>query len=617
MTTRWRRSRNQANESSECPEGQHDPPSDARFECAHALVERSNLGLDLGLDRIEVSFVMGSPIAWLNTSTSASACCSLRSAFCNFLMAAWVSNVTAFIVGDVGGPSVAAREVLRLKHEQGLSHQAVAQACAVGVGTVNRYLQRAAQRGLGWPLPADLDDAALEARLFPRAAPVHDRIRPDCAYIHRELKRDSVTLQLLWEEYAQIHPDGYGRTQFCEIYRQWTRRLRPSMRQVHRAGEKTFIDYSGKRPSLVDRRTGELRRVELFVAVLGASSLTYAAATETQQLPDWIDAHIRMVEYFGGATTLWVPDQLKSAITRPCRYEPGVNRTYEDLATHYGAVVVPARPRKPRDKAAVENCVLIAQRWILARLRDQTFFELGPLNAAIRVLLDELNDRPMKKLGVSRRALYEQVDRPALRSLPTARYVLAHWKLCRANIDYHVEVERHVYSVPFQLVREQVEVRYTTNTVEIFYRGKRLTSHRRRYDGQPSTHREHMPSAHRAHAEWTPSRLIRWAEQAGPATGQLVAQIIERRPHPEQGYRACLGIMRLGQQYGNDRLDAASARAMALGSYRYRTVKNILAAGQDRLPLEPAAETTPTPTHTNIRGADYYAAATTEEEDRC
>ena len=213
--------------------------------------------------------------------------------------------------------------------------------------------------------------------------------------------------------------------------------------------------------------------------------------------------------------------------------------------------------------------------------------------------------------------IYEQVDRPALRSLPTARYVLAHWKLCRANIDYHVEVERHVYSVPFQLVREQVEVRYTTNTVEIFYRGKRLTSHRRRYDGQPSTHREHMPSAHRAHAEWTPSRLIRWAEQAGPATGQLVAQIIERRPHPEQGYRACLGIMRLGQQYGNDRLDAASARAMALGSYRYRTVKNILAAGQDRLPLEPAAETTPTPTHTNIRGADYYAAATTEEEDRC
>ena len=310
------------------------------------------------------------------------------------------------------------REILRLRHEQGLSHEAVAQACAVGVGTVNRYLRRAVRRGLGWPLPAELDDAALEARLFPRAAPAHDRVRPDCAYIHRELKRDGVTLQLLWEEYTQVHPSGYRRTQFFEIYRQSARRLRPSMRQVHRAGEKTFIDFSGKRPSLVDRRTGELRRVELFVAVLGASSLTYAEATETQQLADWVDAHIHMVDYFGGATTLWVPDQLKSAVTRPCRYEPEVNRTYEDLAAHYGAVVVPARPRKPRDKAAVETSVLVAQRWILARLRDQTFFDLGALNAAIRILLDELNDRPLKKLGVSRRRLYEQLDRPALRPCP-------------------------------------------------------------------------------------------------------------------------------------------------------------------------------------------------------
>ena len=275
------------------------------------------------------------------------------------------------------------REILRLKHEQGLSHRAIAQACSIGVGTVTLYLQRMAREGVGWPLPAELDDAALEAQLFSRAAPVSNRARPDCAYIHRERKRDGVTLQLLWEEYAQVHPDGYRYTQFCEIYRQWARRLRPSMRQVHRAGEKTFIDFSGKRPTLVDPRTGEARRVELFVAVLGASSLTYAEATETQQLPDWVAAHTRMVEYFGGTTTLWVPDQLKSAVTRPCRYEPGVNRTYEDLAAHYGAVVLPARPRKPRDKAAVEGSVLVAQRWILARLRDQTFFTLGALNTAI------------------------------------------------------------------------------------------------------------------------------------------------------------------------------------------------------------------------------------------
>ena len=505
------------------------------------------------------------------------------------------------------------REILRLKHEQGLSHRAIAQACSIGVGTVTLYLQRTARLGVGWPLPAELDDATLEAQLFSRAAPVRHRARPDCAYIHRERKRDGVTLQLLWEEYAQVHPDGYRYTQFCEIYRQWARRLRPSMRQVHRAGEKTFIDFSGKRPAVVDPRTGEARRVELFVAVLGASSLTYAEATESQQLPDWVAAHIRMVEYFAGTTTLWVPDQLKSAVTRPCRYEPGVNRTYEDLAAHYGAVVLPARPRKPRDKAAVEGSVLVAQRWILARLRDQTFFTLGALNAAIRVLLDELNDRPMKKLGVSRRTLYEQLDRPALRPLPADRYVLARWKPCRVNIDYHVLVERHAYSVPFQLLRQQVEVRYTTATVEVFFKGRRVTSHPRRYDGQPSTVAEHMPSAHRAHAEWTPSRLIRWAEKSGPATRQLVDRILRSRPHPEQGYRAVLGIMRLGRQHGNDRLDAACARAIALGSCRFDTVRNILAAGQDRLPFEPPAETTPTPAHDNIRGAAYYAATTRED----
>ena len=268
-------------------------------------------------------------------------------------------------------------------------------------------------------------------------------------------------------------------------------------------------------------------------------------------------------------------------------------------------------------KALVETSVLVAQRWILARLRDQTFFELGPLNQAIRVLLDELNDRPLKKLGVSRRALYEQLDRPALRPLPTARYVLAHWKLCRVNIDYHVELERHVYSVPYQLVREQVEVRYTTNTVEVFHRDKRVASHRRRYDHQPSTVAEHMPSAHRAHAEWTPSRLIRWAEKVGPQTARLVSRILHSRPHPEQGYRSCLGIMQLGRRHGSARLEAASARALALDSHRFRTVRNILAAGQDRLPLEPRAETNPTPMHANIRGADYYAAAATSEEDRC
>jgi transposase len=430
--------------------------------------------------------------------------------------------------------------------------------------------------------------------------------------IHQELKRQAVTLHLLWEEYREAHPKGYGYSQFCEIYRQWARKLKPSMRQVHRAGEKTFVDFSGKRPHIVDRHTGEETPVELFVAALGASSFTYAEATESQKLPCWVEAHTHMVEYFGGSTEIWVPDQLKSGVRDPCRYEPTINRTYQELAEHYGAVVIPARQGEPRDKAKVESAVQVAQRWILARLRNRTFFSLAELNAAIWELLDLLNDRPMQKVGLSRRELYERLDRSALKPLPVSRYEVAEWTHCRVNIDYHVDVERHPYSVPYQLLHEQVEARYTTSIVEIFYKGRRITSHRRRYDHQPSTKPEHMPSAHRAHAEWTPSRLIRWAEKTGPATGKLVAEILKSRPHPEQGYRACLGIMRLGRRYGGERLEAASARAMQLRSPSYRTVKNILSSMQDRLPF--TEETVgPTPVHDNIRGADHYAA----QEETC
>lgn len=507
------------------------------------------------------------------------------------------------------------REILRLKHEQGLRHRAIARACGVGVGTVSEYVGRAQRAGLSWPLPLELDDAALEARLFASPEPGRERVAPDCGWIHQELKLAGVTLHLLWEEYRQVHTQGYGYSQFCELYRRWARKLKPSMRQQHRAGEKTFIDFSGKRPHLTDRRTGEEIPVELFVAALGASCYTYAEATPSQKLHDWISAHSRMLEYFGGATELWVPDQLKSGVTQPCRYEPGVNRSYQELAAHHGAVVVPARPGKAKDKAKVESMVLVAQRWILARLRHRRFFELSELNAAIGELLDDLNGRPLQKLGISRRELWERLDRSALRPLPEARFELAQWKLVRVNIDYHVEVERHFYSVPYQLVGEELEARYTAAVVEIYYQGRRLESHVRRYDHQPSTKAEHMPSSHRAHAEWTPSRLIHWAEKTGPATGRLVAGILKSRPHPEQGYRACLGLMRLGRSYGAERLEAACARAEQLRSYSYRTVKNILGSAQDRLPFEAETpEPAPTPEHGNIRGARYYAA---EEENEC
>lgn len=501
------------------------------------------------------------------------------------------------------------RDILRLRYETGLSHRAIAQACAVGLGTVTTYLQRAAAADLGWPLPGDLDDAALDARLFRRPAvpPARDRPLPEWSELHQELKKPGVTLMLLWHEYRAQHPSGYAYSQFCERYHRWARALKPSMRQVHRAGDKLFVDFAGTRPQLVDARSGEVLMVELFVGVLGASGLIYAEATWSQELPSWIDAHVRMLQYFQGSPAIWVPDNLRSGVTTASRYEPEINRTYADLARHYGAVVIPARVATPTDKPKVEVSVQIAERWVLAALRHRTFFTLADLNAAIRERIAAINDRPMKVVGVSRRALWEQIDRPALRPLPATRYELAEWKPCRVNIDYHVEVAHNFYSVPYQLVHERVEARFTASTVEVFFKGRRVATHARLTGrGRFATQVAHMPHAHRAHAEWTPSRLISWAEQTGPATGRLVAGILARRPHPEQGYRACLGLMRLGRLHGAERLDAACRRAERLQSYRYRTVEHILTHQQDRLPLEEPAPTRPAVPHENLRGATYY-----------
>lgn len=499
------------------------------------------------------------------------------------------------------------REILRLKHACGLSHRAIARSCGVGAGTVSDYLTRAQQAGLTWPLPDDLDDAQLEARLFALpATPGVARPLPDPAWLHQELKRPGVTLQLLWEEYLRAHPDGYRYTQFCEHYRRFVRRLAPPMRQTHRAGEKAFVDFSGKRPEIVDRRTGEARPVELFVGVLGASNYLYAEVTEDQSLPAWIGAHVRMLEAFGGSPELLVPDNLKAGVTEPCRYEPAVNRTYEEMARHHGAAVLPARAYRARDKAKAEVGVQVAQRWILARLRDLTFFSVPEMNAVVFDLARQLNDRPMKHLGASRRELFERLDRPALNPLPQDRFEMASWKNCGVNIDYHIDVEHNLYSVPHQLIHQRVEARVTVAVVEVFFKNRRVASHERLFGrGRCSTHREHMPSAHRVHAEWTPSRIIAWAGKTGPATARVVQAIMARRPHPEQGYRACLGLLRLGQARGADRLEAACARADRLGAHSYRTIKNILAAGLDRVPLDDTAPP-PLPAHANIRGAGYY-----------
>ena len=510
------------------------------------------------------------------------------------------------------------REILRLHHDARLSHRAIARACRVGPTAVCEYLDRARRAGLGWPLPEDLDDSALEARLFPRLpGAASPRALPDVAYLHRELRRAGVTLHLLWLEYLQAQPDGYHYSQFCEFYRRFAARLNPSMRQVHRAGEKAFVDFSGKRPEIVDPRTGEVTAVELFVGVLGASSYIYAEATVSQELPCWIAAHVRMFEYWQGAPEILVPDNLKSGVTTPCRYEPAVNRTYAECAQHYGAVVIPARSFRAKDKAKVEVSVLLGQRWILAVLRNRTFFGLVELNTAIGECLTQLNARLMKQLGVSRRELFERLDRPALRPLPVSRYELAEWKLCRVNIDYHVELDHNFYSVPYALIRELVEARFTPSTVEVFFKSRRVTSHARLSGrGRYSTQHEHMPRSHQAHSEWSPSRLISWAEKTGPVTARVVAAVLASRPHPEQGYRSVLGIMRLGRVHGAERLEAACRRAERLHSMSYRTLNNILAAGLDRVPLEEAEEATstkPLAAHENIRGADYY----TPKEDLC
>jgi transposase len=506
------------------------------------------------------------------------------------------------------------REILRQKWVLGRPHREVAESLRIGLGTVSVVLARAKQVGLDWPTVQTLTEETLEARLYTRPlVPVPEsaaRPWPDCAYIHRERRKPGVTLALLHLEYLEHHPDGYRYTQYCEIYRRWLKQRGLSMRQVHRAGEKLFVDYSGKKPTIIDATTGEVTEVELFVAVLGASSYTYAEATRTQQVHDWIASHQRAFVFFGGVTEVVVCDQLKSGVTVPCRYEPGLQRTYEEFAQHHTTVILPARPKSPRDKPKVEVAVQVAQRWILARLRHERFFSLAALNARIRELLEQLNAKVMRVYRASRRDLFRQLDHPVLRPLPTEPFVFGEWTIdARVNIDYHIDVQGHYYSVPYQLLHELVDAHRTAATVEIFHRGQRVAAHvRDDRRGRHTTDPAHMPKAHREHLEWSPSRLIDWAQTIGPQTAALVEAILADRPHPEQGYRSCLGILRLAKGYGVERLEAACARAGAARARSYRHVDAILKHGLDRLPLalEAHPQLTLVPAHEHLRGPEYY-----------
>jgi transposase len=503
------------------------------------------------------------------------------------------------------------KEILRQKLLLKLSHRAVARSTDVGGGTIGDVLQRAKVAGLEeWSQIEPLDETELERRMYRPAGQIQKtRPLPDWREVHAELRRKGVTLALLHLEYRARHPDGYEYSQFCEYYTRWSKTQELTMHQVHRAGEKAFVDYAGQKPSIVDRQTGEVIEVELFVAVLGASSYTYAEATMTQRGPDFIASHVRSYQFFEGVSKATICDQLRSGVSHPCRYEPGIQHTYEEMARHYNTTILPARPRKPRDKAKVEVGVQQAERWLLAPLRNQTFFSLAELNVRLAELLVALNDREMKEYGASRRQLFERLDRPALQPLPAHPFTYAEWKAVTLSIDYHVEIDHHYYSAPYTLRGEVLEARFTATTVEIFHRGNRVASHARSFQHHGyTTVPEHMPPSHRAHLEWSPSRFVRWAATVGPRSEALITGILESRQHPEQGYRSCIGILRLARRYGAARMENAAARALAVGARSYRHVESILRNGLDRVPLddaEPAASRMPRD-HENVRGPGYY-----------
>jgi len=498
------------------------------------------------------------------------------------------------------------KEVLRLKYEAGLSNRAIARSCNICHRTVREYLNRADRAGLGWPLPGDTTDEILEEMLFPPStSEPRDVELPDMAWVHRELKRKGVTRYLLWQEFCETakHPCSYSR--FCEAYRRWRKTADPVMRQDHKAGEKMFVDYAGIKVPITDPRTGEVRKVPVFVAVLGASSYTYAEATQKEDLEGFIGAHVRAFDYFGGVPEIIVPDNLKAGVRAPSYYEPEINPTYQEMAAHYGVAVIPARVRRPKDKAKVEVGVQVVERWIIAVLRDRTFFSLRELNLAIRVLLDKLNNRRFKKLDGTRRELFESTDRPALKPLPATPYQFARWKRAKVNIDYHIEIERHYYSVPYRLIGKRVDVRITERHVEVYYRGKRKAVHLRSdQKGRHTTDEAHMPEAHRFYKR-SPKDLERDAALIGDNVGHLASAIMGIKPHPVQGYRAVMGIIRLAKAYPKERVDAACARALSIKGYSYRSVRSILEKGLDQVPVQPKTPCIPIE-HSNIRGADYY-----------
>ena len=501
------------------------------------------------------------------------------------------------------------KDILRLKRQNHLSVREIAGSCGLPASTVGDYLQRTQAAGLAWPLPEEITDTELRERLLKPANTSQQsssaKPLPDWPVVHEQLRRKGVTLQLLWWEYHQAHPEGYQRSQFCQIYRDWAKTLDPVLRQVHQPGQKLFVDWAGLKVP-IHHADGSISQASLFVAVMGFSNKTYVEAFANEQLEHWIAGHCHAFGFYGGLTRAVVPDNPKTAVIRPCRYEPVLHRSYQEMATHYGTVILPARVKKPRDKAKVETGVQIAERQILAPLRDQRFFSVAELNQAIRPLLNKLNAQPFQKLEGSRNDWFESQEKPALLPLPAQPFELATWGKATVNIDYHVAVDYHFYSVPYHLVHQELEVRLTANTVELIAQGKRVAAHVRSYlPGKFTTLEEHRPKSHQRYLDWTPGRLVEWAHKTGPQCAKVVEHILKDKPHPEMGFRSCLGIIRLGKGVGSERLEAACARALRFGTCSYRSIKSILENGLDRQDCEPELPLK-SPAHENVRGQTYY-----------
>jgi transposase len=502
------------------------------------------------------------------------------------------------------------REILRHKWLLGNGHRLVTATLGSSHGSISATVKRALHAGLDWQAVCDLSDAELEQRLYPPPPQAGTpRPEPDWAWVDLELRKKGVTLELLKEEFLEKHPDGLRRTAFCEHYRSWKQARGLVMRQHHVGGEKLFVDYAGPKVSYTDPATGKPVACELFVATLGASSYTYAEASVSQQIPQFLASHVRALNYIQGVPAVITCDQLKSGVAVPCRYEPGPTTAYLDFAQHYGTALVPARPRSPRDKAKVEAAVLVAERWILARLRNVVCFSLSELNERIAALLLDLNNRTMRVYQKSRRQLFEELDRPVLRPLPPTAYEYCQWKKARVNLDYHVELEGHYYSVPCALVHQLVELRYSPSFVEVMQQGKRVTLHPRSFlRGRFTTQTEHMPPRHQGQADQSPEKILLWARNIGPMTEALCERIMRERSHPEQGYRSCMGIARLGKRFGKARVEAAATRALWTGAVSYRSVCNILESGLDKVPVfdDSASAAAPVAHHEYIRGPQHY-----------